>query len=370
MASFLGPGCYLSHRREADTDTDGGRRDAGARDSGTPDSGRPDAGVRDAGPPREPRWLELSVGEEGPPPRLNHLAVIDSSSDRMIVFGGFDPYGDIGGCCLTPYIYHRDVWTLDLRIDTWAHVAELDRALLSIHPVEVAFDRPRNRLVFVAQTDFDSGWTETFALDLSSWALSSLPSGPWPAGAGPLRAAHDQATGELVVHDALREDTVRGAWAFDLASDRWSGIEMVEPPEVRFHTPLTSAGSGTFFMYGGYAHAGEAIGELWRFDRAGGRWSPVGLDEEQGGRWSHRAVWEPTRRTLVIFAGNRHTVERGTLIIEPERGTARELELDPAPGPRRDFTMVLDGRRRRAIVFGGALQSTRAYRDAWALELP
>jgi len=72
----------------------------------------------------------------------------------------------------------------------------------------------------------------------------------------------------------------------------------------------------------------------------------------------------------VIFGGSRHLVERGTSLIDPERGTARELALDPAAGPRRDFAMVLDTRRRRAVVFGGALQSTRAYGDAWALELP
>ena len=378
LSLMLLGGCYLSHGRDTrDAGAppglrDSGLRDAGSpgRDAGPPDAGPPDAGAEDAGPPRALRWIELGPDAEHPPARLNHLAVYDRDLDRVIVFGCFDPYGEVGGCCLTPYIHHFDVWGLDMRTQTWTRLAELPENLLATHPMEVAHDRANDRLVFIAQTDFDGGPSRVFALELGSWSLTRLPSGPWPARSGPLRSAFDPAANELVVHDAVFEDTTGGTWALDLGTDTWSTVETEDAPEVRFHTPLSSAGAGTFYMYGGFAHAGDGVGELWRLDRRRGRWTPVVLDAEQVGRWSHRAIYEPVRGRLVVFGGSRGVVGRGTLLIDPRSGATEEAELEPAPGFRRDFTMVLDSRRRRAIVFGGALESTRAYGDSWALELP
>ena len=48
--------------------------------------------------------------------------------------------------------------------------------------------------------------------------------------------------------------------------------------------------------------------------------------------------------------------------------TARSL--NPAPKAREDHTMVLDTRRRRALLYGGMHASTYVFQDVWALQLP
>ncbi len=88
-----------------------------------------------------------------------------------------------------------------------------------------------------------------------------------------------------------------------------------------------------------------------------------------GGRYSHRAVFEPARGTLAVLGGMVFTLDRDTLLLDPERGID-EPTLEPELPPRREHTAVFDAARRRAIVFGGAYQSERALDDTWALELP
>lgn len=360
-------GCWASHERPADADT---RRDAGAPDAGPaqmPDAGAPDAGPPP--PPREPRWVPLA-DEGAPPPRLNHLAVYDAAADRLIVFGGFDPYGDLGRCCLTPYIEHRDVWALSLADERWEQLGDVDRTLLAVMPSEVAFDAPRNRLVFIAQTSFDGGPSELLAMDLDTLRLTELPRGPWPGRSAPLRVAWDRTNASLLAHDAIYVDVTPGAWRFDLATDRWTSVPTEERPETRYHNPLVVGSDGSATMYAGFGHAGETDAELWRLDATTGRWTQVPLSPPQPGRWSFRALFEPVRATLVVFGGQRLTVPQGTVLIDPRTGEAVPLTLDPEPVGRRDFSMVLDTRRRNALVFGGAVASTRALGDAWALELP
>ena len=52
-----------------------------------------------------PTWLKLVPGGPLPSPRANHAAVYDSTSNRMIVFGGQN------GCCAFPVTF-GDVWVL------------------------------------------------------------------------------------------------------------------------------------------------------------------------------------------------------------------------------------------------------------------
>ena len=89
-----------------------------------------------------------------------------------------------------------------------------------------------------------------------------------------------------------------------------------------------------------------------------------------GGRWNHSVVHEPLRNTLVIVAGVRGTLNRSLALIDLNTFETLEPTLMPSLPSRRDFSVVRDPRRRQAIVFGGAFESSFAYGDTWVLRLP
>lgn len=357
VVMLLAPGCYRSHERVRVPARDAGVvRDATlARDAGTPD----------AGPPRELRWREIATGPEPhPDARMHHFAVIDESTDRMIVLGGIDPY-----CCGSPG-FRNDVWALDLTTDTWTLLGELSRPLLGTTAVEAALDVERNRVVIVgAVSDFGGSPPSNVSVDLDTLEITRVAGGPWPAESVPLRAAFDRAGQRVVVHDAYFIDRTEGVWILDLASERWSSLDVADAPGQLFHAPLTMSGPDRALLYSGYTGetGSDAVFEL---DLTSGRFARLPLRAEPGGRFSHRAVFDPVRGALFVVGGTLFTVDRGTLVLDARAPSIVEPVLDPAPGGRRDHTLVLDRRRRRAITFGGAEQSAHAWADTWALELP
>jgi hypothetical protein len=312
------------------------------------------------------RWVELAPeAAERPPARLDHFAAIDPDADEMIVLGGFDPY-----CCGSPYRQHVDVWTLDLATERWREAGRIAHPLLGLTPVEVAFDAPRHRLVIVgASFDFERGPLRDVAVDVRTWAITEIPGRPFPRDAQPLRAAWDRERGRILVSDAYFTERTAGLWSLDLATDRWTTLPGEGDLAQLFHTPLTKIGPDRAIVYSGYT--GETGSEdLWYLDLRGGRWTPSLGAGEDGGRFGHRCVFEPANAMLAVFGGSLFLEDRGLTLFDMRTGGLLLAALVPTPPSRRDFTFVLDGPRRRAIAFGGAHQSERAYADTWALEFP
>jgi len=59
-----------------------------------------------------------------------------------------------------------------------------------------------------------------------------------------------------------------------------------------------------------------------------------------------------------------------TMLIHRDTLQIDEPTLSPSPVRRRDHTLVLDTRRRRALMYGGAFESDHVFDDVWALQLP
>ena len=341
-------------------------------DSGAVDASAvlPDVRIPDIGPPREVRWEQLGAAGLKPPGRMNHVAVYDDQKDRLLVLGGFDPYLPEGGCCTSPYQVHNDIWQLDLQTDTWTHVADLSAPLMAFNPTEVGLDRVKNRLVLVGVTQSEHyGPAVSLSVDLTSWSVTTLPAPP-TGGQWPLRVAFDAAGRRMVLHDGYSTAAVRGAWTFSLDSDTWTKLAVADGPALRYHAPLTGA-AGRALLFGGY-DGDTVVADLWQLDLQGEKWTQLTLPAGLRGRWSHRAVFDVARDTLVVFGGSRHGSNEmlETMLIHRDTLQIDEPTLSPSPVRRRDHTLVLDTRRRRALMYGGAFESDHVFDDVWALQLP
>ena len=326
---------------------------------------------QEVGPEREIAWVELATqSDQLPPNRMNHFSVYDSRSDSIIVFGGFDPYGDLGRCCVSPYIDLKDVWRLDMESEQWELVAELNSPLLSFAGVEPAIDYDKNRIVIIAAVE-DSlfGSDRNIALDLSTWEVTSIPNGPWPANERPISAAHSKARKQIIVHNAYSANMVEGTWVFDLQTDTWTTLNTQSSPPLRFHTPIIASRDNKVWLHGGFLGEGYT-GDLWEINLDTETWNEIELDPPLPERGSHKAVWEPIRGLMVVFGGYVYTRSVETVLIDIDNQNFSEISLTPEPIARRDHSMVLDTLRRRVIMFGGAIGSEQALSDTWALILP
>jgi hypothetical protein len=156
-------------------------------------------------------WVMLQTSGTPPPGRFNNTAVYDPTSDRLIIFGGFDQ----ATCCNTT----NDVWVL-----TNANAHGGPRAWINLvagglagapPPLAAAsavYDSITNQMiVFGGQHGIvGTSWGEVWVLKnanglggLPSWYRVSIPSGPSPAARQNHQAVYDAASNSMIVVGGL-----------------------------------------------------------------------------------------------------------------------------------------------------------------------
>ncbi len=119
-------------------------------------------------------WRLVTTVGTPPPPRFDHVAVLDASRYRILVFGGMDTGGAFS-----------DVWALSLGgTPTWSLLAPSGTRPTARGGAQAIFDTVRDRIVIVG------GYTQNFAPLGDAWELSFKNGAAWtaltPSGTPPL----------------------------------------------------------------------------------------------------------------------------------------------------------------------------------------
>ncbi len=315
----------------------------------------------DAGPPRVLAWTRLATASPmRPAPRMSHFMLYESRDDSVLVIGGYDPYERRGqdGARL-------DVWRLALATERWTRVATLRRPLVHLLGGAAMFNASHAQVVLIAAADLMAS-SELLSLDVASGRVTRLGGEPWPAGWSVMSAGALADRQWLVASGAVFVETVRTTWAYDLSTSRWSTLATTGPMP-RSHAMLADGGD-RMYEYGGYY--GDAFRDLWQLDPSPARWTERTFSSPLPPRLDHRVLVDRARNRLVAFGGYAAAtvVHENLLLVDLATGLTRAPMLTPAPQGRRDHGFVLDARR-RAILFGGALDSDHCFDDTWALTL-
>ena len=184
-------------------------------------------------------WERLTP-EGGPGVRARQATTLDTTHNRMVLFGGRQRMsGGFGS-----YVNFNDVWTFDLATDTWSEVPTTGTAPSARSSAIVQYDAPRNRLIVFGGNNSTSGLTltglgDTWALDMETGAWTELDiDGP------PARLFHASAHVRSATEDSIYVfggtpnfdgPFMNDVFVFDLASDTWTAVETTgETPEARF----------------------------------------------------------------------------------------------------------------------------------------
>ncbi len=244
-------------------------------------------------------WTEISTSGTPPSPRFNHMSVLDSPRNRLIVFGGNGATGFIS----SPL---GDAFALDLDTGVWTEIDSSDGPGLRYY---AAATRVGDTMyVFGGQDMFNVPYyNDLWALDLTTdtWSLVR-DGGP---DAPPQRFSsflfHDAANNRLLIgagHDATDLGNTNDLWALDLGSLTWTELQHGDTLNSRplgmcrfpadFTTPDLNAperrsafawaqSAGRGFVAFGSTDCG-AVNDVWAADFASSRWELVGNNSTSG----------------------------------------------------------------------------------------
>jgi hypothetical protein len=231
-------------------------------------------------------WERLDA-TGGPGVRARHGVALDTTNDRMILFGGrLRESGGFGS-----YVNFNDVWALDLATDTWSEVATTGGPPPVRSSPAVQFDEARARIVVFGGNSSTSGLTLTGLGD--TWTLD-LATGAWTeiAGVAPSpRLFHASAlVGDRMYVFGGTPDFdgpfLNDTWVLDLTTDTWSELATSgDVPDTRFGAEMfhDAAGNRLVLIAG---HDDTALGnrnDVYALDLATSTWSQVRPGDTYGG---------------------------------------------------------------------------------------
>ena len=318
-----------------------------------------------------PAWAAISTPSAPPPGRDLAGAAFDPTSDRMLLFGGWNG------------TYLSDTWALSLTgTQDWSQITT-STTPPGRREISVGYDASSDQLVLFGG---NGG-----ALDQDTWALSLsgtpawqqlAPSGTLPAARYGHASVLDPIGHRLVIFGGF-EGYVHGddAWGLSLSgAPVWTKILPPPPPPpppgtVRNYSAVVDPVAGRMIQFGG-----ELAFQVWTNEvvsySLSSLASPPMVDSTVGSptaRVAPRAVWDPVRDRMLMFGGY-DGLYRNEIWEYRTRPTPAWTQLATSGTPptgRFAGGLVFDAPRDRLLMFGGYGGDTTltSLNDLWELPL-
>lgn len=317
-----------------------------------------------------PTWSQVFAAGVSPPPRTDQSTVLDSYGGRMIVFGGLDTLG----------FNLNDTWVLTLRGDPiWIHFVGAG-APPARRSAGMAYDRRLNEIVVFGGYGDAPDLSDAWALPLSSgdmW-IPLFPTGAKPPGRHNLTAVYDPVRDRMVIFGGQNSTAdFNDAWELTLGDiNAWSPLSGGGP------VPIARSGHGAIYDplrdrmvicagrdTTGIASLGAILrGDAWALAFPGNTWTPV----PQLARSGAGVAWDPLRDRALVFGGNNAGQDLADVWAAPLVGGAPWTPVataGTAPSARQRTSVAYDILRDRLLVFGGTTAAGACNNELWQLTL-
>ena len=279
-----------------------------------------------------PAWTQLAPTGALPAARRRHAAVYASSSNSMIVFGGYT--SSVG--------YANDVWVL-------------------------------------SNADGSGGtpvWTQL------------APTGTAPATREFHTAVYAASSNSMIVFGGFGSSGVTNdVWVLSNAdgsggTPAWTQLSPTgTAPAGRYeHTAVYASASNSMIVFGGETLSTCCMNDVWVLSHADGSggtpaWThlaPTGTAPAV--RYASTAVYDSAGNSMIVFGGNASSGRTNDVWVlahaDGSDGTPAWTQLSPTGGPpaaRYSHTAVYDAAANAMVVFGGCTNSACPANDVWAL---
>lgn len=215
-------------------------------------------------------WTRQSPLGDQPPARALQSTVYATTIDRALLFGGSSLDSDGN-----PSDDLNDLWSYDPRTSAWQQLHPTTPSPSARDEFAMGFDMKSGKMLLFGGKSL-SDLSDTWAYDPGNETWTELKPRVSPPGGSQISAIVYDPDSEqmlLVVSWTLAADDVQ-VWAYDWAANTWAEVKATSPAPAARKTPsvVYADAAHRLVMIGGTNDNG-AVGEVWLFDPASGKWS-------------------------------------------------------------------------------------------------
>ncbi|MFA5772809.1 MAG: kelch repeat-containing protein [Thermoplasmata archaeon] len=337
-------------------------------------------------------WSKLSPSGTLPIARFDHTAVLNTTNDKMIVFGGayFNGVGT--------KISLNDVWVLSNASGVdgtpiWSQLTPAGSSPSARYHHSAVYDSANDILIIFGGTDntqfFGDVWTLSNATGLTgtpTWTQLSPSGTPLQAREGHT-VVYDESNNRMTIFGGANNGvSLNDVWVLSNANGKggtptWAQLSPTgTPPSGRYeHTSVYNPVQNRMIVFGGSGT--PTVNDVWVLSNANGiggtpvwtQLSPLGTPPSA--RFFHSAIYDYTNDKMTIFGGNNGINALNDLWILSSAsdvsgtGTSTWAQISVAttkPTGREDQVAVYNPQLNIMTIFSGG-DGTSYFNDTWVL---
>jgi N-acetylneuraminic acid mutarotase len=203
-------------------------------------------------------WAELSPSG-GPSARDAHAMAFDSTDGWVILFGGWDDNANF-----------NDTWAYDPVFNTWTDMNPFGGAPSPRDSHAMAYDPSTDRVILFGGYDGQTRFADTWAYDPIKNKWTELrPAGAVPPGRSGHKMVYDSNTGKIVMFGGYDGNFGLGdTWEYDPAKNTWTELDPAgDWPDPRdMFAMVYDSGTSKVILFGGYNDESD-LNDTWGFGR-------------------------------------------------------------------------------------------------------
>jgi len=264
-------------------------------------------------------WTKLSTsGTSHPVARFGHTGLYDSSNNRMMVFGGSE---NGGGPCLNDYWILSNANTVG-GTPTWLAESPSGTAPAARMRHASVYDSTTNSLIIFGGFDctstyFNDVWILSDANSVSgtpAWT-NIVPLGTPPSARENAAAVYDSTTNSLILFGGdAGTPMFNDVWVLSHANGTggtpaWTQLTVsgTGPSARTGHSAVYDSVNSRMVIYGGW-NGTNILSDTWVLANANSvagapTWIPLATTTPGPARYDHSAVYDPVSNQMVIFGG-------------------------------------------------------------------
>lgn len=285
-----------------------------------------------------------------PSKRVYHSVLYDSTTDRVLLFGG-------------QAFYHwgmdlQDVWSFDTTSSRWEFLGPLKAGEV----YSIAYDEDHRRAIMLNL----KGETWAYSVGLRKWEKRDPPEAP--AARYGHRMIYEAHTGLVVLFGGFRgqsvsESPLNDTWVYDYAADRWTCMDsMLRPPPRSYHSMVYHPIAERTLIWGGRPFSQRSETTIWTYESRSNSWEPLLPTSGPKNRYTYAPmVYCQRSQRIIMFGGLDLTGQfEGRLVDETwlfDLAANKWKRPDVASGPkaRSQHAMSFSTVEGKAIVIGGEI---------------
>ncbi len=246
-------------------------------------------------------WTQCLDSGDGPGPRSGSRVVYDEASGRVLLFGGYR-YTSSGSSELD------DVWAYDPVANVWTDIVPPGNVPL-FYGSSVVYVPNRGQVILFGGFEGRETWSYNPGTNVwislyggASTGLDSAMAYDPSRGMVILFGGYEHSmvavTGDLFTADATTTYCFDGTWAYDPVTGVWTELRpRGDRPAGRFgHSMVYDPRSGTIIMYGGQ-DANSRRSDTWAYDVADNTWTELHYDNMPRGSM----IYDSVRSQMLLF---------------------------------------------------------------------